>query len=421
MGEVREDAMGLLKIFTGKTPENLEARGDALFEAGDYGRAKIEYENGLEKCRRKTPKNKPLEGRLIEKSSRAREALALRHKEEGVEILESEYDEAAEECFRLALTLTEDPQLVRELEGLLDAIRSRRRSEPLVSDPDADLFEEEAGDATDRRETFNALLSALPGPVRKAFLGYGEAFMDGYVALNEGDFRRAADRLSEALEENPEGDRILPELATAYLNLDMQSEAWDLAEAFLQAHPNDLQGYPVLCEVLWTLGENDTALQRLDAAPSPLAESLPILHLRGETLLRAGRTAEAEDLYEEAQETHGFDPEVARALAGVYELRGRKEEARDLYSRLLNECRTCAGPSDPVARRRFAELSFELGDRSPALLQLFLSLAREHPDGRADDYDKISLIYGDQGNRVEADRFAGFAHQAREEAETSPA
>jgi pentatricopeptide repeat protein len=236
------------------------------------------------------------------------------------------------------------------------------------------------------------------------------------VALNEGDFRRAADRLSEALEEHPEGDRILPELATAYLNLGMQTEAWDLGETFVQAHPDDLQGYPVLCEVLWALGEHDTALQRLDACPSPLADSAPILHLRGETLLQAGRTAEAERLYEEAQ-AHGFDPDVARALAGVYELRGRKEEARDLYGKLLNECRTCAGPSDPVSKQRFAQLSFELGDRSSGVLQLFLSLAREHPAGRADYYDKISRIYADQGNRDEAERFEGFALQARGEAQ----
>ncbi len=408
--------MGLFKIFAGKSPEELEARGDALFEAGEFGRGKIEYENALEKCRKKPDRDKALEGRLVEKSSRAREALAVRHKEEGIEILDSDYDEAAEECFRLALALTEDPELVRELEGLLDAIGTRRRSEPLLPDPDEDLFEgnDESGGGPGRGETFNALLSSLPGPLQKAFRGYGEAFRDGYVALNQGDFRRAAERLSEALEENPEGDRILPELATAYLNLDMQTEAWDLAEAFLQAHPDDLQGYPVLCEVLWSLGEYETALQRLDACPSPLADSLPILHLRGETLLRAGRTAEAERLYEEAQEAHGFDPDLARALAGVYELRGRKEEARDLYGKLLNECRTCAGPSDPVSKQRFAQLSFELGDRSPGVLQLFLSLAREHPAGRADYYDKVSRIYADQGNREEAERFEGFALQARE-------
>ncbi len=409
--------MGLFKIFAGKSPEELEARGDALFEAGEFGRAKIEYENGLEKCRKRPDRDKVLEGRLVEKSGRAREALAVRHKEEGIEILESEYDEAAEECFRLALALTEDPELVRELEGLLDAIRTRRRSEPLLPDPDEDLFER-GDDGTEaepgRDETFNALLSSLPGPARKTFRGYGEAFRDGYVALNEGDFRRAADRLSEALEENPEGDRILPELATAYLNLDRQTEAWDLVDTFLQAHPDDLQGYPVLCEVLWALGEYDTALQRLGACPTPLAESLPILHLQGETLLRAGRPAEAERLYEEAQEAHGFDPGLARALAGVYELRGRKEEARDLYGKILNECRTCAGPSDPAAKQRFAQLSFELGDRSSGVLQLFLSLIREHPAGRAEYYDKISQIYAAQGNPDEAARFEGFALQARE-------
>ncbi len=407
--------MGLFNLFAGKTPEDLEARGDDLMAAGEYGRAKIEYENGLEKVRRKGPRDKALEGRLVEKSSRAREALAVRHKEEGLEILESEYDEAAEECFRLALTLTEDPELVRELEGLLDGIRTRRRETAPPAETDADLFTEtgHGRTSTDTEETFNALLSPLPQAVRRAFRRYGPTFREGYVALHQGAFRRAADLLSEALEENPDGERILPELATAYLNLDRPTEAWDLADAFVQSHPDDLHGWPVLCEVLWSLGEYDTALRRLGTCPSPLAESESLLHLRGETLLKAGRPGEAEQVYEDALESRGFTPEIARALAGVYEEQGKKEEARDLYGRLLEGCRTCAGPNDPAAKQRYAHLSFELGDASPGVLQLFLQLVQEHPEGRADYYDKISRIYAAQGNQAEAERFEGFSRQAR--------
>ncbi len=409
--------MGLFKLFAKKTPEDMEARADDLLKAGEYGRAKIEYENALEKCRRKEPRDKDLEGRLLGKTSKTREALAVRHKEEGLEILDSDYDDAAEECFRLALSLTENPELVRELEGLLDRIRTRRMVETPPPETDEDLFAGDRNDVETRHDvndTFNALISALPTPIRQAFSRYGESFREGYVALNEGDFRRAADLLSEALQENPEGERILPELATAYLNLDKLTEAWDLAETFLQAHPDDLQGYPVLCEVLWALGEYATALERLAACPSPLAESLPVLRLRGETLLKAQRRDEAERLYKDALEAHGFVPEIARALAAVYEAGGEKEEARDLYAKLLSECQTCAGPSDPAAKQRYALLSFELGDHSPAVLQLFLSLVREHPEGRSEYYDKISRIYAAQGNRSEAERFEGFARQARE-------
>lgn len=63
-----------------------------------------------------------------------------------------------------------------------------------------------------------------------------------------------------------------------------------------------------------------------------------------------------------------------------------------MYGRLLNECSTCAGPSDPFAKSRFALLSFDLGERTPALLKIFLSLIREDPDKQADYYDRINRI-----------------------------
>ena len=273
------------------------------------------------------------------------------------------------------------------------------------------------GPGKDRTDTFAALIGSLPGEVRKAYEGYGEAFREGFLALNEGDFPSAAELLSEALQEHPEGDFILPALATAYLNLDMHTEAWDLAERFLEAHPDDLSAYTVLCEVLWTMGEHDAALRHLENGPEPLAGSVPMLLLRGETLHRARRLGEAEETIQGALDTHGFDPDLTRALALTYEAQGRKEEARDLYEKLLNQCQTCAAPADPFAKRKVADLSFELGDRSPRLLELLLSLVREHPAGRADIYDKIRAIYEALGNEAEARRFDEFARQAGEPSE----
>jgi tetratricopeptide (TPR) repeat protein len=413
--------MGLLKLFGGKTPEDLEKKGDALFEAGEVGRAKIAYEDALEKGRKNNRGGMSLERRLEEKIGRSREALAVKHKDEGLEILESDYDDAAEECFRLALSLTEDPELVRELEGLLVRIRQGRETSSTLPELDADLFtrdgDGDAGAREDRTETFAALIGSLPGGIQKAYQGYGEAFREGFVALNEGDFPSAADLLSEALQEHPEGDFILPALATAYLNLDMHTEAWDLAERFLEAHPEDLSAYTVLCEILWTMEEHDAALRHLDACPEPLAESVPVLLLRGETLHRARRLGEAEELLQEALDAHGSDTDLTRALALTFEAQGRKEEARDLYEKLLSQCQTCAAPADPFAKRKVADLSFELGDRSSRLLGLLLSLVREHPAGRAEAYDKIRAIYEAQGNEAEARRFEEFARQAGESSE----
>lgn len=402
--------MGIFKLFGGKTPEDLEKKGDALAGAGEFGRAKMVYENALDLCRKRPPSDPALKARLDEKIGRAQEDLAQQHKAQGLEILESDYGEAALDSFRLAHSLTRDPDLKRELEDLIQKASetsSSAREHP--SDLDADLFTGDAEAAPEtagsRSETFAALIGSLPEDVRRAFRGYGEAFEEGYVALNTGDFEQAAESLSEALEEQPDADYILPELATAYLNLDMHTDAWDLIERFQEARPEALHTYPVLCEILWAVDEFDRALKWLDACPAPLDQAPPLLLLRGETLRRAGRAQEAEALLEEALDDRGFDPEIARALAHTYEAHGKKEEARDLYGKLLSECRTCAGPSDPAAKQRYALLSFELGDRSSGVLELFLSLAQEHPDHRDEYLDKVRQIYADQGNEAEARRF----------------
>lgn len=45
-------------------------------------------------------------------------------------------------------------------------------------------------------EYFKSLCGTLPEEVQKAYLGYNESFRAGYLALNRGDFKIAADHLS---------------------------------------------------------------------------------------------------------------------------------------------------------------------------------------------------------------------------------
>ena len=120
-------------------------------------------------------------------------------------------------------------------------------------------------------------------------------------------------------------------------------------------------------------------------------------------------------LFEQELELNGWQPDMARALAMTYEEQGEKEDARDIFSKLLESCRACGAKQDLFSKKRFSELSFELGDRSPNLLGLYLSLVQEDPSMRAQYYRKISAIYEAQGNSVEAGRFADFAQRAMSE------
>ena len=68
--------MRFLKPFGRKSPEDAEKKGDALFEAGEYGLAKMEYEDGLQKCGKTAQGYEALEGRLKEKICKTKETLA---------------------------------------------------------------------------------------------------------------------------------------------------------------------------------------------------------------------------------------------------------------------------------------------------------------------------------------------------------
>jgi hypothetical protein len=83
--------------------------------------------------------------------------------------MSSEYYEAAEGCFRLALELTENPELIQELRGLLDEIGHRSGEEQAVPGYDAHVSEQAGPERTELEATedeyFAALCGHLPEPI----------------------------------------------------------------------------------------------------------------------------------------------------------------------------------------------------------------------------------------------------------------
>jgi len=235
------------------------------------------------------------------------------------------------------------------------------------------------------------------------------------VALNQGDFESAASALTRALEENPEkGGYIALELATAYLNLGRQDEAYRLLEDFLTQHPTSLRACSIMCEVLWERKDFDQALELLNACPEEGVDPAGHLLLWGETLLQAERYREAENLFQGFLQTRGWEENVARSLARVYEAVGAPEKARNLYLEIMSNCQSCRRAVDPRIKRRFADIGFELGEHTVGILEIYLSLIQEDPDHRKDYYGRISGIYSSMGNEKEARRFRAFAEEIKD-------
>jgi tetratricopeptide (TPR) repeat protein len=410
--------MGLFKTFFNQDPEKTEQRGDAFLKASDWGQAKLEFEKALDALE-KTASDDASETRLRDKLVQAQEALAHEHKQTGEDLMEVEYYDEARGFFQLALDLTRDPALISAVEKLMQEIARLTAGDIEMEVPQSDLTpladdETYTGDQDD--ETFMALCSALPEEVHEAYLSYGGSFKTGYLALNRGDFDLAADALSHALEENPAPDSIIPlELATAYLNLERLDDARRLLETFLQHHPHALPGYQVLCEVFWEMGAFDQAEALLADCPDDLKNSLAYVLLRGETLSQAGSHPEAASLYQDFMGAYGWSEPLALALGGTLETLGDLESARDQYAEIMDQCRSCHARIDPLVKRRFADISFDLGRHSSAIMEMYLSLVQDDPENTPLYFQKISRIYASMGNEEEARRFRVFAQQAENE------
>ncbi len=415
--------MGLLKRFFSQDPGKTEQKGDAFLKASDWGRAKLEFEKALAALE-KTSSDDALKTRLRDKLVQVKGALAHEHRQAAEDLMEAEYYDEARGFLQLALDLTRDPALISAVEKLMHEIERITAGDIQMEVPLSDLTplgddETYTGDQDD--ENFMALCSALPEEVQEAYLSYGGSFKTGYLALNRGDFERAADDLSQALAENPSPDSIIPlELATAYLNLEKLDEARRLLETFLQHHPGALPGYQLLCEVYWEIGAFDQAETLLADCPDDLKNSLAYVLLRGETLSQAGRHPEAASFYQDSMEAYGWNQPLSIALAGTLETLGDLESARNLYAKIMDQCRSCHTRTDPLIKRRFADISFDLGQHSSGIMEMYFSLVRDDPENAPLYFQKISRIYASMGNEEEARRFRVFAQQAEKDKRGAP-
>jgi tetratricopeptide (TPR) repeat protein len=401
--------MGLLNMIFGKSYEDHERSGDTFFRDRVWGQAKIEYETALYKLEKNPTHRKEDIKRLQEKFGHAREALSFSHKQDGEEMMESGSFGDARALLALALELTQNPDLERELKRLIkeadDGIlleKQRERGDFAGHDEDTESLSE-TGEGDDY---FIVLCSTLPPHIQKRYMGYGTAFREGYVALNNGEFERAAEMLSKAMEENPFPDTYIPfELATAYLNLDQRNEAEELLKGFLMHHPDSLPAYQALCEIYWERGEYGRAEELLESCPEDLVVSVGAFLLRGETLYQAGKYPEAKAFYNHTLERFGWHGSIAGELAKVHVALGEKESARHIYGRILKESTGCGTRPDPFIKRKYADLILESGEYTSQVLELYLSLAQEDPENSAEYFIKASRIFEEQGNPEEARRF----------------
>ena len=410
--------MGFLDMFKGKSPEELERKGDELFSSGSFGPAKIEYEKALGKHEKKAAQSPDFEFRIKGKITESKETLAQIHVNTAKELIEADCFTEAGELLSLSKELSGNTDFISEVEKLMEAAKekhfenSKKEYDPLSYEEPDEETDGEPSQWYEDEEYFNALLSALPEEEQQAYESYGDAFSVGYVALNRGDFPLAEASLTRALEENSGAKTFIPlELGTCYLNMGEYGKARKMLHPFVQDFPRSLKAYQVMCELLWEEGNYEQAKVLLDQCPEEISTD-PMIHLlKGETLVQEGKLKEAKIFYQEFIKFVGRDELVLRALAGVYEMLGETSQARGVYGELLNACKGCGQKPDPHLKQRFAETSFEIGERTTGILELYLDLAAADPFRKGDYYARVSEIYSALGNENEALRFRAFSER----------
>lgn len=407
--------MGLLKIFSGKTPQDLEQRGDSFAQTNTWGKAKIEYEKALIKLEKTSAPDAAIKSRLEEKISRAKESLAREHKKTAEDMLEAEFYEEAKQYAGLALELTEEPHLRDQLQELSRNLDHHIHKQIQLEIPEFKVFDQPQEEPPPHQEDdgeWRALLGSLPDEIQQQYQSYGDEFKAGYLALNQGDFENAVALLSKAMEDNPVTESFIAlELATAYVNLEKYDEAQPLLEEFIRQRPDALPAYQMLCEIFWEHDEFEKAGALLSAVPQELAESVAMYLLRGETLYQAGKHAEAKQYYHDFLNNYEWNELIARALAKTHEALGETANARNIYRQIMDQCQSCRTRIDPLVKLKYADLCFSSKLYTTEVLELYLSLAQEIPVNAAECYQKISQIYAAQGNETEARRFQLIAEK----------
>jgi hypothetical protein len=169
--------MGLFSIFSGKTPEAYEREGDALARGKVWGDAKMAFDAGLEKLKKRSSADPVMVGRLRDKLQQSKESLALEHRRAALALIDADCMVDARELLSLAAELTDDLQLKEDL--VQTANETFKQVAPVIQPSDGVFQTQPIEPLTDivnedMDDHFNVLLWALPDDIRCAYRRIGK-------------------------------------------------------------------------------------------------------------------------------------------------------------------------------------------------------------------------------------------------------
>ena len=357
--------MSLFKKLFAADPDGLEKKADALYAAGDYGPAKLTYEKAL------AASAEGAHAALAEKARRCTDGIARQRIEEARQYLAQGSIELAEQELEGALEVALDEALHDEAQGLLDGLEAKEAQEQATAPETTDeeriaLLMGQWGEAqADEYDRYgDALIDGLLAMHKEQFddaRAQLEALLEGaseprYLWLEVGRARLLADdapagkealqRFLNALEDEEGGETKLgANLALARLAADAGDfeEAMGYFEGAVHALPEDYRPYLAMGAFLRDKGHGEEALEVLQTSlelGKKAGTDWRLLEEIGLASELAGKPDDAKSFLEQVVEFFAnhqitdFPPTTATALAKLYEADGRLDRAADLYRAL---------------------------------------------------------------------------------------
>ena len=357
--------MSLFKKLFAADPDGLEKKADALYAAGDYGPAKLTYEKAL------AASAEDAHAALAEKARRCTDGIARQRIEEARAYLAQGSIELAEQELEGALEVALDEALHDEAQGLLDGLEAKEAQEQAT-----------APETTDEERI--ALLMGQWGEAQAdEYDRYGDALIDGLLAMHKEQFDDARAQLEALLEGASEPRYLWLEVGRARLLADdapagkealqsflntledeeggetklganvalarLAADAGDFEEAMgyfegaVHALPEDYRPYLAMGAFLRDKGHGEEALEVLQTSlelGKKAGTDWRLLEEIGLASELAGKPDDAKSFLEQVVEFFAnhqitdFPPTTATALAKLYEADGRLDRAADLYRAL---------------------------------------------------------------------------------------
>jgi len=318
--------MGLLKKLFSADPEALEKKADALYAAGDYGPAKLAYEKAI------AASPQDVHAALAERARRCSDGIAQHRIEEAKAYLAEGSIDFAQQELEGALEVATDQGLRDEAQALLDGLEGQEARE-----------QAQTAEMTDE-ERIALLMGQWVESQAEEYDRYGDALLEGLVAMHKEQFDDARARLEAVLAEASEPRYLWLELGRARLLSEDLAAGKAALENFLNALGDDEGGETKLAANLSLArladesGEFEEAMRYFGDAVHALPEDYRPYLAMGAFLRDKGHGAEALEVLStslQLSETAGSDWRLLEELGLASDLVGKAEDARSFLEKVI--------------------------------------------------------------------------------------